>query len=248
MDGTLLEAIRAGLPVELVDYPPPEGETGLVIVDVVNGFCTVGAGNLAPKAPDRQISDMVTATERLARRFIERRWPVLAFLDTHEPDRPEPPYPPHCVRGTGEENLVPELAWLADEPDAKLIRTGCINAFVAAIEPIHDRMHGASHNRVTDWVNAHRLKSIVVTGICTDICVLDFVATMLSARNVDLMPTLRDVVVLEPATATYDLPAQVAQQLGLPGTAAHPQAPAHHMGLYVMASRGAVLARSLPGF
>jgi len=247
MDGTLLEVMRDGLPIELVEYRVPDGETGLVIVDVVNGFCTVGAGNLAPKAPDRQISDMVSATERLARRFAERRWPVLAFLDTHEPDKPEPPYPPHCVRGTGEEELVPELAWLADEPNAKLIRTGCINGFVAAIEPVHDGRHGASHNHVTDWVNAHRLKSIVVAGICTDICVLDFVVTMLSARNVDLMPTLRDVVVLEPATATYDLPGEVAERLGLPGTATHPQAATHHMGLYVMASRGAVLARSLAG-
>src|SRR3712207_6875918 len=95
-----------------------------------------------------------SATERLARHFAERRWPVLAFLDTHEPDKPEPPYPPHCVRGTGEEELVPELAWLADEPNAKLIRTGCINGFVAAIEPVHDGRHGASHNHVTDWVRS----------------------------------------------------------------------------------------------
>ena len=50
---------------------------------------------------------MVEETDRLARRFVERGWPVLAFLDTHEPGKPEPPYPPHCERGTGEENLVP---------------------------------------------------------------------------------------------------------------------------------------------
>ena len=101
--------------------------------------------------------------------------------------------------------------------DAKLIRTGCINAFVAAIEPIHDGRHGASHNKVTDWVKRRRLRSLVVAGICTDICVLDFVVTMLSARNVDLMPTLKDVVVLEPATATYDLPGEFVAELGLPG-------------------------------
>jgi nicotinamidase-related amidase len=247
MEQTLLETMRAGLPIELVDYTVPDGETGLVIVDVVNGFCTVGAGNLAPQAPDRQIAAMVAEVDRLARRFAERRWPVLAFLDTHEPDKPEPPYPPHCIRGTGEEDLVPELAWLADAPDAKLIRTGCINGFVAAIEPIHDGRHGVSHNRVIDWVNGHRLRSLVVTGICTDICVLDFVVTMLSARNVDLTPTLRDVIVLEPGTATYDLPAETVERLGLPTTAAHPQASTHHMGLYVMASRGAVLAKGLVG-
>jgi nicotinamidase-related amidase len=250
MSGNLLEMLRAELPIRLDRYEVPDGETGLVVVDEVNGFCTVGAGALAPTARDEQVSGMVAATDRIARRFAERRWPVLAFLDTHEPGKPEPPYPPHCVRGTGEENLVPELAWLADDPDVTLVRKDCINGFVGGIEAIHVATHGtrgASHNRVTDWVNAHRLRSIVVTGICTDICVMDFVLTMLSARNHGLMPTLRDLVVLEPATATYHLPRQAAESLGLPATAAHPKAATQHMGLYFMASRGAVLASEVSG-
>lgn len=247
MDATLLETLRRELPIRLVEHELPAGETGLLIVDEVNGFCTVGAGNLAPPAPDAQISAMVEATARLARAFTERRWPVMAFLDTHEPGKPEPPYPPHCERGTGEENLVPELAWLADDPDVTLLRKDCINGFVGAIEPVHHGTHGTSRNRVCDWVNAHRLRSVVVTGICTDICVMDFVLTMLSARNHGLMPTLRDVVVLEPATATYDLPREAAASLGLPETASHPKGPTHHMGLYFMASRGAVLASAVRG-
>ena len=74
---------------------------------------------------------------------------------------------------------------------------------------------------------------------------MDFVLTMLSARNHGLMPTLKDIVIYEPATATYDLPLTVAKELGLPDTAAHPKAEAHHMGLYFMASRGALLASEL---
>lgn len=246
-DEALLDLLRAELPLRLVDYPLPAGETGLVIVDEVNGFCTVGAGNLAPPVPDAQINRMVEVTAGLARRFTQARWPVLAFLDTHEPGKPEPPYPPHCERGTGEENLVPELAWLADDPDVVLIRKDCINGFVGAVEPIYHGTHGTSHNRVVDWVNAHRLKSILVVGICTDICVMDFVLTMLSARNHGLMPTLRDIVVLEPGTATYHLPRAAAESLGLPETAAHPKPATHHMGLYFMASRGAVLAKEVAG-
>jgi nicotinamidase-related amidase len=247
MGETLLEMLRAELPIRLVDYPVPGGETGLVIVDAVNGFCTVGAGNLAPKEPDEHISRMVEETTALARRFAEHRWPVLAFLDTHEPGKPEPPYPPHCERGTGEEDLVPELAWLADDPDVTLIRKDCINGFIGAIEPIYHGTHGTSHNKVCDWVNAHRLKCVVATGICSDICVMDFVLTMLSARNHGLMPTLEDIVVLEPATATYHLPREVAAELGLHETAAHPKPTTHHMGLYFMASRGAILAGGLRG-
>ncbi len=242
----LLELLRRELPLRLAGYRPPPGDcTGLVVVDEVNGFCTVGAGNLAPASPTPQGARMVELTDGLARRFVGKRWPVLAFLDTHEPGKPEPPYLPHCERGTGEENLVPQLAWMTDEPDVTCMRKDCINGFVGGIEPLHHGTHGGSRNRVVDWVNAHRLKAVVTTGICTDICVMDFVLTLLSARNHGLMPTLKDVVVLEPACATYDLPRAAAEDLGLPATAAHPQAHTHHLGLYFMASRGAVLASEL---
>jgi nicotinamidase-related amidase len=242
---TLLEQVRHELPVATASYRLGEA-AGLVIVDEVNGFCTVGAGNLAPAAPNAQITAMVAETGRLARAFRARRLPVLAFLDTHEPGKPEPPYPPHCERGTGEENLVPELAWLADDPDITLIRKDCINGFVGAMEPATGRgLHGCSHNKLADWTNSHRLQALAVVGICTDICVMDLVLTLLSARNHGMMPTVRDIVVHEPGCATYDLPRDAAQRIGLPPTAAHPQALTHHLGLYFMASRGAILADRL---
>jgi nicotinamidase-related amidase len=52
---------------------------------------------------------MVQKTLELAEQFSIRGWPIIAFLDTHEADKPEPPYPPHCIVGTGEENFVPGL-------------------------------------------------------------------------------------------------------------------------------------------
>ena len=243
---TLHRSMQAALPITTQPYAVDAQPTGLVIVDQVNGFCTVGAGNLAPPTPDVQIAGMVEQTDKLARAFTAQRWPILAFLDTHEPGKPEPPYPPHCERGTGEENFVPELAWLDEDPHATLIRKDCINGFVGAIEQTF-KGHGTSHNKAVDWVVANRLEAILVTGICTDICVMDFVLTMLSARNHGLMPTLKDITVLEPATATYDLPMEATKSLGLPETAAHPKAETHHMGLYFMASRGATLASEVTG-
>ncbi len=236
----LLADLSQQMPIAPGTYDLAGRAPGLVIVDEVNGFATVGAGNLAPPAPNSQVSQMVTETDRLARAFADAGRPLLAFLDTHEPGKPEPPYPPHCEAGTGEENLVPELAWLDDSPAATLVRKDCINGFVGAI-----RADGS--NAVVDWVNEHHLDSLIAVGICTDICVMDFVLTLLSARNHSLMPTLRDIVVYEPACATYDLPSDVAASLSLPATAAHPQAATHHLGLYFMASRGAILADSLTG-
>lgn len=236
--------IQERLPISLTPWAAGGRLAGLVVVDAVNGFCTVGAGPLAPAAPNQQVTTMLDEIDRVAKRFVAAGRPVMAFLDTHEPGKAEPPYPPHCERGTGHENLVEQLAWLETEPLVTVLRKDCINGFIGAIEPAHPG-HGVTHNRMADWVALHRLQSIVVTGICTDICVLDFVVTMLSARNHGLLPTLRDIVVLEPACATYDLPLEAARDLGLPDTAAHPQAATHHVGLYVMQARGAVLASSI---
>jgi nicotinamidase-related amidase len=215
-----------------------EAGTGLVIVDEVNGFASVGAGNLAPPTENPNVTAMVRETDRLARAFTSRNWPVLAFLDTHEPGKAEPPYPPHCERGTGEEDLVPELQWLEDAPGVTLIRKDCINGFIGATLP-------DGRNQVVDWVGHNHLKRLLVVGICTDICVMDFVLTMLSARNHGMMPTCEDILVHEGACATYDLPKAVVASLKMPETASHPEAATHHMGLYFMAARGAEIINAV---
>ena len=236
--GGLLAAVAAAMPTSFASFDPAARPTGLVVVDEVNGFATVGAGNLAPPTPNAQVSRMVEETVAVGRRFQAERWPILAFLDTHQPGKPEPPYPPHCEAGTGEELLVPALEWLESEAAATLVRKDCINGFVGAI--------GADgRNRLVDWVNENRLEAVLVVGICTDICVMDFVLTLLSARNHGMMPTMVDIVVYEPGCSTYDLPRAAAEQIGLPSTSAHPQDLTHHLGLYFMASRGAMLADRL---
>lgn len=231
----LVGMLAESMPISLAAMTVSEAGTGLVIVDEVNGFASVGCGNLAPPVENPQVTGMIAETDRLARAFRAQGWPVLAFLDTHEPGKPEPPYPPHCEKGTGEEELVPALKWLESESGVTLVRKDCINGFVGAIGP-------GGRNHVTGWINENRLRRLLVVGICTDICVMDFVLTMLSARNHGLTPTLGDIVVYSDGCATYNLPREVALGLGLPETAAHPQQPTHYLGLYFMASRGAILA------
>jgi hypothetical protein len=143
---------------------------GLIIVDEVNGFATVGAGNLAPQVPNEQVSVMVSETNRLAHSFTQQAMLVLAFLDTHDSGKQEPPYPPHCERGTGEEDLVPELKWIEKEPQATLVSKDCINGFISAFQQ-------DGSNAVIDWVKDNNVANVLVVGICTDICVMDFVFT-----------------------------------------------------------------------
>ncbi len=234
-----LATVQAALPIEPQPYAITDRPTGLVIVDVINGFCTVGFGALAPLEPNEQISTMVSESDRLARTFVERALPVIAFLDTHEPGKPEPPYPPHCEKETGEEELVPELKWLHDNPLATLVTKDCINGFIGSINI------QTQNNLLLDWVNYPKLEALIVVGICTDICVMDFVLTMLSVRNHNLVPSLKDVVVYDQGCATYNLTAEMVAEYGLPKTAIHPQKIAHHTGLYTMSQRGAIIASSI---
>ncbi len=249
-----LAMLRAELPVALAVYPLAGRRAGLVVVDEVNGFATVGAGALAPRAPDAQITRMIAETDRLARRFVANDLPIVVFRDSHAPGRPEPPYPPHCERGSGEDELVPALTWLEGYARATVIAKDCINGYVGAeywgaeygaAETTGTEGRQGRGNRILDWINDGRLDAIVVVGICTDICVMDFVLTMLSVRNHAMAPTLADIVVYEPGCATYDLPKAALPALGLPATAAHPQDLSHHIGLACMAARGAILAGEL---
>ncbi len=234
-----LAAIETALPIDPQPYTIGNRPTGLIIVDVVNGFCTIGYGSLAPTEPNEQIETMVAESNRLAQEFIAKGMPVLVFLDTHEPGKLEPPYPPHCEKGTGEEKLVSELEWLENHPQATLIEKDCINGFIGSIDV------KSGNNKLIQWINQNKLEALVVVGICTDICVMDFVVTMLSARNHDMVPKLKDIAVYAKGCSTFDMTPDMADQLGLPRTAIHPQKIAHHMGLYTMAERGAFIASTV---
>lgn len=229
-----VDLLREHLPVEQESVVlSGDVKTGLVLVDVVNGFCTVGAGNLAPRQPDKQIQEMVKESERVARVFCEKNWPVFAFLDSHHPDVPEHPYPPHCIIGTDEAKLVPALEWLENEPNATLRPKDCIDGFLGSMEK-------DGSNVFVDWVKSNQIQVILVVGICTDICILDFVCSTMSARNRGLLAPLEGVIVYSRACATFDIPVNVAKEDK--DLTAHPQDLMHHVGLYIAKGRGAKVA------
>lgn len=215
-----------------------QGAVGLVVVDPGVAFTRSGALS----DPTRMLPMLaaVTAEYRALKDSLGERLHVLVFLDVHHADIPEPPYPSHGVVGTGEELVDPDLAWLLAEPQVTLIRKDCINGFVGAI----DRNTG--ENAFCRWVADNEFRTLLVTGDCTDICVSDFVVTTLSARNhgllthaeplaqrADYVKAITDlqVVVLPGACATFDAPQ-------------HPHEAAHHVGLWLMAGRGATIAKS----
>ncbi|KAF3435097.1 hypothetical protein FNV43_RR22184 [Rhamnella rubrinervis] len=229
-----IDLLRNEIPLDQEAVTLPEDAvTGLALVDIINGFCTVGAGNLAPREPNRQISGMISESEGLARLFCQKKWPVMAFLDSHQPNKPEDPYPPHCIAGTDESNLVPALRWIENEPNVTIRRKDCFDGFLGSIE-------SDGSNVFVDWVQENQIQTLLVVGICTDICVLDFVCSTLSARNLGLLKPLKDVVVYSSGCATFDVPLHVAENTK--GALAHPQEFMHHVGLYMAKERGAKIA------
>ena len=231
---TLLNQLEQAMPLGMESLTVGGRRCGLLIIDEVNGFATTGAGNLAPPADNPQVIEMVSETNRLAKAFLQQKLPVFATLDCHEPGKAEPPYPPHCEAGTGEEKLVPELQWLESEAWATLMNKDCINGFIGAFA-------ADGSNAFVTWIQQNNVQDLVVVGICTDICVMDFVLTLLSARNHGMVAPLEEIYVYEKGCSTFDLPRSVAEELGYGATASHPQEATHYLGLYFMASRGARL-------
>lgn len=231
------QGLEARLPLSLQTVDLGQGTVGLIIVDAVVGFTR--RGNLA------DAEHMVPMVGRIAEVYhdltarLGDRLRVFCFIDRHHADIPEPPYPPHCVTGTGEDELDPDLEFLKADPRVTFVPKDCINGFVGAI----DRITGI--NAFCRWVIDHGVDTLLVTGDCTDICVSDFVLSTLSARNHGLL-TDRDpdtdragyvaaitglrVAVLADACDTFEAPGF------------HDRAAAQHVGLWMMASRGALVA------
>jgi nicotinamidase-related amidase len=191
------------------------GPVGLIIVDA--GVAFTREGNLSDPVHMVPMVGRIATEYRALKAALGDRLHVLCFLDTHEADIPEPPYPPHGIKGTGEELIDPDLAFLLDEPRVTVIRKDCINGFVGAI----DRETGV--NQFTRWVIERGLETLLVTGDCTARDPAD------RAAYVAAVTGLR-VVVLAGACETFHAPG------------AHDRPAAHHAGLWMMASRGAVVA------
>ena len=140
----------------------------VLVVDMVRGFLEPGNDdskhNLYCGDESRRIIPPVQA---LLRREQAAGSSILFISDHHDPDDLEfKMFPVHCVKGTAEPDVIPELA-----------------QWVTAGNVIPKNRYSGFFN--TDL--AHRLaalapEQIIVCGVCTDICVLH---TTSDARNRD---------------------------------------------------------------
>ncbi|MBI4729617.1 MAG: cysteine hydrolase [Acidobacteria bacterium] len=155
----------------------------LLVVDVQNGFTRLGA-LASPRClagVDRIVR--IVATER-------DRGALLVFTaDTHAPDDPEfAVFPPHCIRGTAEAEVVDELKpWL--------------DGAILIPKTRYSALHGTDLGRLLDgW----QPEEVAVVGLCTDVCVLHTVADL---RNRDWR-----VRVIADGVETFDSPDHPAEE------------------------------------
>jgi len=127
----------------------------VIVTDMVRGFLEEG-NPLYCGARARRI---ISSIHALLDRELEQDAEVLFLCDRHAPDDPEfAMFPAHCVEGTHEAELIPELAGYKGE----VIPKGHFSAFCDT--PLDDRL-------------AHiKPDKLIVCGVCTDICVLHTVA------------------------------------------------------------------------
>jgi len=123
----------------------------VIVADMVRGFCEDGR-NLYVGPTIREII-------RHIRELLERERAagshIIFICDTHEPDDKEfEMFPPHCIRGTEEPDVIPELAEFASD----IIPKRRYSAFF--------------ETNLGERLAELKPDKIVIAGVCTNICVL----------------------------------------------------------------------------
>ena len=135
----------------------PAGETALVIIDMINGFAREGV------LSSPRVGALIPAIAGLSEKCGEIGMQKLAFADSHTGKSPEfGAYPPHCMTGTSESEIVDELKTVGGY---LLISKNSTNGF-------HEK-------NFQDWLGQNSgIRNFIITGDCTDICIQQFAVTL----------------------------------------------------------------------
>jgi len=123
----------------------------LIVVDMVNGFIKEGA------LANKDAMHIVPKQIELIEKFIERKQGILFVKDTHTEDSIEfQSFPPHCLKGSFEANLIDELKKY--EKDGLSIEKNSTSfIFAEGFLKLIDEMKN--------------LKRVIGVGVCSDICI-----------------------------------------------------------------------------
>ncbi len=156
----------------------------LIVVDMVNGFVRKGA------MADPYIERIIPENVRIIKEFLEKEYGVAFIKDNHSETCAEfKRYPKHCVIGTPEADLVDEL--IPFEKDALVYPKNSTSTIFAP-------------NFLNDIEKMKALKEVIITGCCTDICVMNLAIPL--QNYFDQMDKDVKIIVPENAVETYGAP------------------------------------------
>ncbi len=209
--------------VRLADVCATPEKTVILSVDIINGFCYQGSlSSPRVKAIINPIIDLFKRSWVLGVRDI------LLCQDTHDPKAVEfGQFPPHCVRGTYEAEAVPEIKNLP------------FYEFITQLEK--NSISSTMGTGLDDWIVDHPEKeTFIVVGDYTDLCIYQLGMFLRLDANDRMLK--RRVVAPANAIDTYDMPVEVARQIG---AIPHPGDLLHVLFLYHMALNGIEVVREL---
>ncbi len=152
----------------------------VIVTDMVRGFCEEGR----PLYVGPSIREIIPRIRELLARERAAGSRIIFVCDTHEPDDKEfEMFPPHCIKGTEEPEVIPELREFADD----IIPKNRYSAF-----------YGTDLDQRLRQLNPDK---VIIVGDCTNICVL---YTAADARFRDY-----NVEVPEDCVTTFDPEAHV---------------------------------------
>ena len=187
--GSLAEEIRGAASMSISALDPEK--TGLIIVDVVNGFVRQGA--MASPLVEDIIPPIVSLMEKCKSRGI----PITAFADCHSEGCAEfSSFPPHCIENTAESELVDEIK---NQGGYSLIKKNSTNGF-----------HEEEFKR---QLESSGRDTFIVTGDCTDICVLQLCLAMKTWFT--QQDKTAEIIIPLNCTETYDAPVHDADFMNI---------------------------------
>jgi nicotinamidase-related amidase len=196
----------------------------LLSVDLTVGFAYQGA------LSSPRVAGIVAPTVQLFKRA--RAAGVEHFVliqDCHSTQTPEfSSFAPHCVCGSPEAETVPELADLSFS-----------DRFVVILK---DSVSTSIGTGLDAWLNAHHqsVDTFIVVGDCTDLCT--FQLAMHLRLRANAYGFRQRVIVPADCVQTYDLPIDVAADLGI---LPHDGDLMHAVFLYQMALNGIEVVASI---
>jgi nicotinamidase-related amidase len=133
----------------------------VLVVDMLRGFLEEGY----PLSIGAQARHIIPNIEKLLEQELARGSKIFFISDHHDPDDPEfQMFPPHCIEGTAEAEVIPELAKYPGEVIPKKRYSGFFGTTLEA------------------KLKELKPEKLIICGVLTNICVLH---TTADARNRD---------------------------------------------------------------